>query len=520
MELLDLPDDILIVVFSNIHGEDALNVVLTSKRLACLALPRVAAVIECWKPSMLRRLHAYMLSRANTTPDAPLRAIYLRKLKIEVHTFSSEESDLSDTEEDVTNADAGSLHYGSDFSQAHLIGDLLLNAPNLQELDLERFQPQLSLDYFSDGDYPLPNETKTLPALLTALARFRNLGDLELWTFTPLMSYPSYDFAPPQFPSVTHLRLSDSSPPALDIVGLCPNISTLVYRRDRDRPGDPFGSLVPRAGPRWPPLKRLLLGEHGDAADVLGRLSRVERLHITGQLRVLRDDDQDLVHFLELLHIASPVDLYVSVLVQSTPVTCWSQIARNAPRLRVLEVKIEIPHPWLEHDGWLDDLPEALRSLSIPCLRIFVPRLPLTIWDPPTTPEQVRARWEGAREMELRRAESMRTLPQRLADALPSLRYLALLDGGVNKDNLNVDNEESDEDDEDEDGMDSDTWDELRREYNLKSSMWWRVMDGASGRILEPISVKEGERAQEELVEGSERDAKNDLTERLPLLSL
>ncbi|KAI9000487.1 hypothetical protein BD414DRAFT_2297 [Trametes punicea] len=38
-----------------LHGKDALA--HTLKRLSSLALPRVAAVFQCWEPSMLRRLH-------------------------------------------------------------------------------------------------------------------------------------------------------------------------------------------------------------------------------------------------------------------------------------------------------------------------------------------------------------------------------------------------------------------------------------------------------------------------------
>ncbi|KAI0364469.1 hypothetical protein BV20DRAFT_1039388 [Pilatotrama ljubarskyi] len=559
MELLDLPDDVLLLVLSHLHGKDALNVALTSKRLADLALPRVAAVVECWKPSMLRRLHAYMLSRASASSDTPLRAAYLHKLTIEVHTFSEYDSESSETSE---HTDADDQYYAADFSQACLVGDLLVHAQNLQELSLERFQPclrkdprigealgtmsrltnlrlstlgdgalhvlracpsdirRLTLSYYLEDDYPLPDEIKTVPALLDALAPFRNLRVLKLWNFTPLISY-SDDFAPPQFPSITYLRLSESSPPALDMVGLCPNVSTLIYSRDiQDVPG----ASAPRPGPPWPPLKRLMLGEHEDAADVLGRLARVERLHISGELRLPTHDGEELARFLELLRVASPVELYLSVLVRSTPMTCWEQIVQATPRLRVLELKISIPSPSLQYDGWLDDLPDALRPLSIECLRIYLPRLGY----PPSilfqfgalhNPAEDSARRAAAREMELRRAKSVRTLPQRLAGALPSLRYLAMLDEGPNTDNLSGDDDKGVEDGEDDRDGDSDggegrvvyEWDELRRTDYIKSNRWWRVVDDASGKSLEAISVEEGERAQEELIESPQRDTKEEL---------
>ncbi|KAI0351785.1 hypothetical protein OH77DRAFT_1429381 [Trametes cingulata] len=535
MELLDLPTDVLLLVFSHIYGQDALNVALTSKQLVDLALPRVAAVIECWGPSMLRRLHAYMLSSANTRPDVPLRAVHLRKLTLDVCIFfDGKGSTLQIPDVAVVSSDQ---YFRRDFSGARLIGDLLVNAPNLRELHFNWFEPcmtqdprigsalcsmtslrKLTLRTLGDStvnllsacpsdirhlglSYCLPhgsfvqNDSKTFPVLLNALASFRNLRILELWTFSPPESF-STNFTPPHFPSITYLRLSDSSPLALDMVALCPNLSTLIYSG-----WEVMAASLPRSGLPWPPLKRLLLEEHEYVPDVLGRLSRVERLHIGGQLPVPVDDDQDMAHLLELVHIASPVELYLCLLVESTPVTYWSQIAPNAPRLRVVEVKVEIPSPELQYDGWLDDLPHALRPLSVPCLRVYLPclRHASVIWpDARPNPAGQMARRAAAREMELRRAESVRTLPQRLADALPSLRYLALLDDGPNEYNLRGNRNEVVAERIGND--DHNKWDELRRVECVKSHKWWRIVGSADARTLEPISVEEGEQAQEELM--------------------
>ncbi|KAI0351786.1 hypothetical protein OH77DRAFT_1513686 [Trametes cingulata] len=611
MELLDLPDDVLILILSHLHGKDALHAALTARRLAPLALPRVAAAVQCWKPSMLRRLHAFLLSPARFTfgsrdgrqqgeedgedTEAPLRATYLQKLTIEVHTFGEYDSEASekgagadrggvpggqgDVDRDGVGAgdgeenqdegeDADEQYYAADFSQVRLIGDILVHAPNLQELSLERFAPctqrdarigaalrsmtrlanvrlatlgdgalaalracpadvrRLTLSYFVADEYPLPGERKTLPPLLAALAAFPRLRVVKLWNFTP--ACPDDDGyaapTPPVFPSVRYLRLSEAAPPALELVGLCPNVSTLIYSRDVQEVPDSDGAAAPRAGPAWPPLERLMLGEHEDAADVLGRLSRVERLHVSGELRVPTHDGEELERFLALLRVTSPVELYLSVLVRATPMTFWGEVVGSAPRLRVLELKVSIPAPSLQYDGWLDDIPDALRPLSLQCLRVYLPRLGY----PPSTlfqfgalhnPAEDSARRAAAREMELRRAKSVRTLPQKLAEALPSLRYLALLDEGQNRDNLSGDDVREDEQEGEGEGEGEGVyeWDELRRTDYIKSNRWWRVVDGAGGggRALESISVEEGERAQEEIIESGRGDVGEGLAERV-----
>lgn len=122
-----------------------------------------------------------------------------------------------------------------------------------------------------------------------------------------------------------------------------------------------------------------------------------------------------------------------------------------------------------------------------------------------------------AHAMEQHRVVSMRTLPRRLADAIPALRCLANLDEGPNEDNLkgstegapseSAENKEGDADADAEGGtVDVEApvyeWDELRRTDWIRNHQWWRVGDGAEGRTLEAISVKEGERLQRQILEG------------------
>lgn len=123
--------------------------------------------------------------------------------------------------------------------------------------------------------------------------------------------------------------------------------------------------------------------------------------------------------------------------------------------------------------------------------------------------------------MEKRRVESMRTLPQRLVDAMSALRCLAILDEGPNEDNLEASSAEDEERvsgkgvekekvDGESDGSEADAsetgapvyeWDELRRTDWIRNHQWWRVVDGADGRTLEAISVGEGERLQQQILE-------------------
>lgn len=128
-----------------------------------------------------------------------------------------------------------------------------------------------------------------------------------------------------------------------------------------------------------------------------------------------------------------------------------------------------------------------------------------------------------AHAMEKRRVASMRTLPQRLADAMPALRCLANLDKGPNEDNLAASSAEGEErlsgesaesKEVDEEGgvLEADApkgetghpvceWDELRQTDWIQSPQWWRIVDGADGRTLEAISVGEGERLQQQILE-------------------
>lgn len=107
-----------------------------------------------------------------------------------------------------------------------------------------------------------------------------------------------------------------------------------------------------------------------------------------------------------------------------------------------------------------------------------------------------------ARKMERRRIETMPTLPQRLMDAVPSLRYLALIDSQPNNTSWDVG---ADDEWPITDGGDDDYqaphWDEVRETDWTLSTCWWRVVEGSLGRTLETISAEEAERVQHQIIQ-------------------
>ncbi|KAI0715801.1 hypothetical protein C8T65DRAFT_643247 [Cerioporus squamosus] len=208
MSLTLLNNDVLLAIFATLHGKDALNVSLTSKRAYTFAGPRIASRIDCKFSNPLRQFHAYLMA---VLPDGTPRGRFLEWLRID---------------ESVLILSAHPDRYVSNSLQAaHLIGDILLQARNLRKLRFECFQlcierdprimdairsltglvklklfsvadsslhvfdsfassrlARLTLSYYRWGDLPLQNEniTKTLSPLISALSSFRQLHSVTL----------------------------------------------------------------------------------------------------------------------------------------------------------------------------------------------------------------------------------------------------------------------------------------------------------------------------------------------------
>ena len=316
---------------------------------------------------------------------------YLENLTIHATTFEPDRVASDSQDVDLDHIDDLELELvGTDFSQAHLLADLLDGAQNIRELSLDRFHSlvtkepsialalatmhqlahvrlamvgdgtldalqhlrspkRLTLSYHTPYDDPL-DEPKTLPLLLKVLASFPNLHTLKLWNFTP--PHPDNTVTLPLLPSVRYLRLSQSSVPALDMVQLCPNLYTLVFSVDGEE-----GDVVASFGPRWPPLRRVMISSPHAAVCVVDRLSAVRLLQVSGTLSVedTRESGDAVSQFLELLRVASPVSLYVSLRVETDRFSApfWKDVRRCAPKLRSLE--LQLSYSAVRQDGDGDD---------------------------------------------------------------------------------------------------------------------------------------------------------------------
>ncbi|KAI0326455.1 hypothetical protein GY45DRAFT_1328894 [Cubamyces sp. BRFM 1775] len=454
-----LNDDVLRQILSYLWKRDALNVALCSRHLYDLALPRVAAIAATGSPTSLHRLWAYMLS------GTPPHAQYLEDLSITLTTFDCPDYD----------------DYW-DFSQAPLIGDLLLAAQRLRQIAFERFDPcveadprigealysmdrlvsaefgtvadstfellpglnknlrALQLMYFWEQDEPLEDETKTFPPLLDALSPLHYLNTLGLVYFDPPDGSlsGSADRHLFRLPSIRTLTFSLSSASALELVDVCPNVTRIDFLSARLDPGDKLCD-----GPSWPPLRALTLGGYPEAKCVAHRVGAVDKLAISSNIKVgTADEPEQVADLLALLVRASPVNLSLRVSLQATPMTFWGRVAHLAPRLRMLELRVSLEVLAVENIGWLDSIPASLSALPLIYLSIAVPKNP-TVQQPSDSIGEVlecaasdEQHYLDAREIEVHRAQALEALPKRLMNAIPTLRFVSIGSGEVNKDNL------------------------------------------------------------------------------------
>ena len=359
MALLSLSDDVLLLILSPFCGREALPACLTCKRVYPLAIARVASLATCHSPAQLRRLCGYFLSSDPLT-GVP-RAKYLEDLKIRATTFQPEPD-------------------GVEPVPVQLIAELLSHAHNVRRLTLDEFHPRIGLALSSmqrltqiklskveddavDALQRIGNPKRltlaylvydveyedgghTIPRLMTALALFPNLHTLLLWEFHPYYlddKTPSF----PPLPTVRYLLLSWAAPSAISIIEHCPNLSTLVFSGDFDMADDT------ESGPRWRPLRRVMLATDQDGACVVDRLGPVSLLQVSGGLLVESETSNSC--FLRLLRLASPVGLYFGLNVHqcqwALPSSFWKDFPSAVPALRSLELKLNWSIPqWSGED--------------------------------------------------------------------------------------------------------------------------------------------------------------------------
>lgn len=390
MNLLSLDDDVLFIICSLLIRQDACSFSLVSQRARQVAFRRTLSSAQSYGFDQLPRLTRYMLSSERGT-DLQL-ARYLEELTIENSTFQVRE----DTKEILDDRLFWLYRRRNDFSQANLLRDLLASAPNLRTLSFKRFQPcleqcpslgaaiislrklaslslytiddntlvflkamstrvqigTLTLAYGHPGsNYTIAEQSITLDPLLDALRLFSHLNTLSLSHFTPSHGIESLArFIPSSFPSIRHLRLSEASPAALDLVERCPNLTTLDFSLPRDN-----DDWTPRFGSQWPSLRQVTVRYPPDLNYFVNRLSTVDILQVSDH-EALRGPpypnaifhDDSIMELLPHLFAINPISLYFSLeysprgdaatVIVNTPL--WEQIAHSSPRLRSFELQL------------------------------------------------------------------------------------------------------------------------------------------------------------------------------------
>ncbi|KAI0649561.1 hypothetical protein C8Q79DRAFT_903751 [Trametes meyenii] len=457
-----LDDDVLRQVFSYLHGRDALRVALCSKRLYDLSHPRIPAVATCQSPEDLQRLHRYM-----TSGPEP-RARYLEDFTIALPTF------------DYPRQTRVNFSDYWDFSQVHLIGDLLSRAQRIRRLSFERLHPCLDADprigpalaamdqlvyaefaTVADGTFArlpqlgkalrclrlsyvwdeddaldvLEDETKTLPPLVAALTPLYRLHTLDLWNFTPPLGGASAAVA--RLPSIRELRLTTASVGALELVGMCPGLTSLDFSLGS---GEVEGRMAP--GPRWPPLRSLRLAKYREISCVVDQVSKADRLEISENVVIRTGRGDEVGALFPLLAAASPVSLSLVVTVGSVPMEFFAHVPPLTPLLQSLELSLSLTELTAENEHWLDNVPDALCALPIVFLSLVIKRTP-TAQGPQRTAEDAlegleltRKHWAEVKRLEEHRSESIAALPERLASTIPTLRFLSIAAAEPNKSNL------------------------------------------------------------------------------------
>ena len=374
MSLLDLNDDVLLSIFSHLYGDNALNVALTCSKAYQLAIPRVAAVVECQTSDQLQRLHAYLCGHGS-------RLRYVESLEIASSVFWPPNH--------AQDVDFRS-HIHGDFFHALRVGDMLIGAERLRRLCLPRLLPLIRTDprilpavlslnnlsfialdtvgdscitalraapfrnlrtlwlsYHNDSvgfGMPIDGEPITSPPLLRLLSTFPHLQSFKLQFFVPTRvaaSAPDGKVFPvaPCFSSIHELRLYDVASTAFDLIAMCPKLSTLDLGLRGGRYTVPYPAHV-----RWPSLRQLRVKGQNELICAANLLSSVHHLEVVnfvtiGQMSSLPGrvcPDQ----LLDALRQTSPVSARLWVVACYKPGSFWPQVTKAAPRLRVLRLHI------------------------------------------------------------------------------------------------------------------------------------------------------------------------------------
>ncbi|PIL34020.1 hypothetical protein GSI_03728 [Ganoderma sinense ZZ0214-1] len=466
LQLFDLNDDVLYHIANELHGADALKFSLASKRSYGLAIHRIPAIV--W----LRRedLDKLPLHRRYLLNGPKPRAQHIEQLVFRVDFGRYHE--LVDPQAPESEAVA-------------FFVDLISNAPNLRRLTLPETSrliqrhPRLkdsllrlhklsrvefdgvgtgpaldvlrstgcsnlrvlSLGYFEEfpgSHYNVTHVPHPWAPLLDVLAAFPRLHTLRILSFYTNLSIDNIGEATsPTFPSLRELFICSSSSTTLDLAYLMPNLQTLEYKT--------IHVPVPpsRNGPAFSALRSLMF----DSSTSLSRCCAEERLSNAYHLRIAfpilchePDTDPEQAEQTRLIMTAfrkvSPVFAEIGLTVGSHPMEFWRQIAVDVPRLRYLELRVHLARVDAAHASWLDNIPGALASLPLVGLRLHLSEMP------GVDLQMINAgRWHTsdnliygpskavAKQLYDARVKALKTLPRQLANAIQSLKVVAIADG-------------------------------------------------------------------------------------------
>ncbi|KAI0069561.1 hypothetical protein K474DRAFT_1680836 [Panus rudis PR-1116 ss-1] len=463
IELLDLNDDVLRIIFT--HIPNIMNVALTCRRIHDLAIECIIAVVWIRTTERLRRLCNYALSPPR------YRAVYIEELS--VWTKTHEDREANDRAQD---ADA-------------LLGKLLVKAQNLRSIEINRFAGVMkksslarkalgTMSYLTEATLLDINEaslsvlpsmkhlrTMTLyfegspkvEALVTALAACPSLLKLTLKAKPSLGLPPKCSHVPSSsITSLQDLTLYWCSSRTLELVHVCPNLSSLTIE-GMDRAKGAELKVIEQFPPKLrriyiPQLPYFYLVERSCAPGALQFLHLGDHWSHESIIYLGNEEDHSVRvtrQVLALIRGTSPVGLRICLHAPLQPDSFWATLAATAPRLRFLDITISLrsESPDIPDASWTELLLDSLRNLPLVCLKLYLPNiqtdmrhLTYDIWADralSSNPDVARKLYQQRQEeitakvVVHRNAVAhamlahMEDLPERLANDLPNLKYLA-----------------------------------------------------------------------------------------------
>ncbi|CDO71781.1 hypothetical protein BN946_scf184939.g5 [Trametes cinnabarina] len=393
-----LNEDILLAIFSYIHGADALNAALVSRGLYPFAIPRVASRAKSITSEELQRLCDYMLLPGHGHgPHARVRANYLHILSVNaamtstydwkfdvqgwtsdaeiaqqmaiLHRFSCLLSHAEALRElRLTGIPWSSVWMGSYISKvgtamsalnslrildcSGVTDELVSSLPPLQTLGcLHLAYVDERRVYHSDTGWTWTDVPSTLSSLFHALSGFPRIHELVLENFRPveIEQYfyeevsPEPDWLLQRFPSIQDLTLRHCSPATTLFVSLCPRLSCLSIGLLPQTSGRPARSLATTALPLCPPLRHLFISPV-DLRFVVQRLSTVQRLYCTDAYSDSRYGAIPLNGFAQALSALSPTRVLRSFGLrqerQPEAQAFWEGLRTTQPGVRSMDLVV------------------------------------------------------------------------------------------------------------------------------------------------------------------------------------